>query len=151
MHAPFFLNDPSHNKNYTLSLHDALPILARVDADGFYTLVDRKNDMIISGGENVYPIETEQVLYEHPDVVEVAVIGVPDDAWGELVTAVVVISDGANVDAEDLIAWTRARLAAFKVPKRVEFVEQLPRNATGKILKRELRHNLGGVSGYVSR
>jgi len=125
--------------------------MARVDADGFYTLVDRKNDMIISGGENVYPIETEQVLYEHPDVVEVAVIGVPDDAWGELVTAVVVISDGANVDAEDLIAWTRARLAAFKVPKRVEFVEQLPRNATGKILKRELRHNLGGVSGYVSR
>lgn len=125
--------------------------MGRVDSDGFYTLVDRKNDMIISGGENVYPIEAEQVLYEHPDVVEVAVIGVPDDAWGELVTAVVVTADGANVDAEDLIGWTRARLAAFKVPKRVEFVDQLPRNATGKILKRELRHDLGGVSGYVSR
>src|SRR5699024_4252760 len=118
---------------------------------GFYTLVDRKNDMIISGGENVYPIETEQVLYEHPDIVEVAVIGVPDDAWGEVVTAVAVTADGASVNAQELIEWTRARLAAFKVPKRVEFVDQLPRNATGKILKRELRNDFGGVSGYVSR
>lgn len=125
--------------------------MATVDADGYYTLVDRKNDMIITGGENVYPIETEQVLYEHPDVAEVAVIGVPDDDWGELVTAVVVAKAGAQVSEDELMSWARQRLASFKAPKRIEFAGELPRNATGKVLKREIRRDLSGSSSHVHR
>jgi fatty-acyl-CoA synthase len=125
--------------------------LGRADEDGFITLVDRKKDMIISGGENVYPIEVEQVLYRHPDVGDVAVIGVPDDRWGETVVAVVVPAEGAASDADELIGYTRERIAHFKCPRRVEFVEELPRNATGKVLKRELRLQLVGSEGSVHR
>ena len=125
--------------------------LAHQDADGFITLVDRKKDMVVTGGENVYPIEVEQVLHRHPDVVDVAVIGVPDQTWGEAVTAVVVRREGAGATAADLIAFCRAHIAAFKSPKHVEFLDALPRNATGKLLKRELRIQFTGSASAVSR
>lgn len=125
--------------------------LARVDADGFYTLVDRKKDMVITGGENVYPIEVEQVMYQHPEVEEVAVIGIPDDTWGERVVAVVVLSEGATVEAEALRLWSRDRIAHFKAPAEVHLVEELPRTATGKLLKRNLRQTLGGAGEALSR
>jgi long-chain acyl-CoA synthetase len=95
--------------------------------------------MIISGGENIYPAEVESAVYGHPHVAEVAVIGVPDDTWGEAVKAVVALKPGAPVDPADIIAFARTRIAAFKAPKTIDFVEALPRNASGKILRRELR------------
>ena len=125
--------------------------LGRIDDEGFITLVDRKKDMIITGGENVYPIEVEQVLHRFDGVAEAAVIGVPDDQWGESVTAVVVLEPGATAGAADLIAHTRAHLAHFKCPRHVEFAAALPRNATGKIRKTELRRTYGPTSSTVTR
>jgi acyl-CoA synthetase (AMP-forming)/AMP-acid ligase II len=95
--------------------------------------------MIVSGGENVYPAEVENAIYGHPQVAEVAVIGVPDPKWGEAVKAVVVTKPGQAADAESIIAWARSRIAGYKVPKSVDFMEALPRNASGKELKRDLR------------
>jgi acyl-CoA synthetase (AMP-forming)/AMP-acid ligase II len=109
------------------------------DADGYLYVSDRIKDMIISGGENIYPAEVERVLVEHPAVREAAVIGVPSDRWGETVRAVVALREKGAADAEALIAHCRARLAHYKCPTGVEFVEALPRNATGKVLKRDLR------------
>jgi acyl-CoA synthetase (AMP-forming)/AMP-acid ligase II len=113
--------------------------IGRVDEDGFVYVEDRLKDMIISGGENVYSPEVERVLAEHPAVAEVAVIGVPDDTWGEVVKAVVALRPGAAATGEELIGWTRERLAHFKCPRSVDVLEALPRNPTGKILKRSLR------------
>jgi long-chain acyl-CoA synthetase len=110
------------------------------DADGYLYLRDRIKDMIVSGGENVYPTEVENVLMTHPEVGDVAVIGVPDDRWGEAVKAVVVPAvPGIEPDTDGLLAFARARLAGYKLPKSVDFVEVLPRNPSGKLLKRELR------------
>jgi acyl-CoA synthetase (AMP-forming)/AMP-acid ligase II len=95
--------------------------------------------MIVTGGENVYPIEVEEVLAQHPAVAEVTVIGVPDERWGEAVKALVVAAPGAAVDADELIAFARARLAGYKLPRSVDLVDSLPRTASGKVLKRELR------------
>ncbi|MFG1924288.1 AMP-binding protein [Cryptosporangium sp. NPDC048952] len=106
--------------------------------DGYLSITDRKKDVIISGGENVSSIEVEDVLNSFPAVREVAVIGIPDDKWGELVTALVV-TDGSDVTEEDVIAFCRTRLAGYKTPKRVEFVDALPRTATGKLQKFKLR------------
>ncbi|PKH37293.1 fatty-acyl-CoA synthase [Nocardioides alpinus] len=122
-----------------------------MDAEGFITLVDRKKDMIITGGENVYPIEVEQVLYRHPAVREVAVVGVADDRWGETPVAVVALEEGAEATAEELVAHTRDRLAHFKCPTRIEFVPELPRTATGKVLKTVLRQRHGGGERAVGR
>lgn len=118
--------------------------MARRDADGYITLVDRKSNMIISGGENVYPSEVEAVLGAHPAVKDVAVIGMPHDTWGEAVEAVVVLHDGREVGEAQLVGWCRSRLAGFKRPQRVVFVEDrdMPRTATGKILHRVLRDRL---------
>jgi long-chain acyl-CoA synthetase len=113
--------------------------LGYFDADGFLYIVDRKKDMIVSGGENVYPREVEEVLYQHPDVLEAAVIGVPSERWGETVKAVVVGRSEASLTSEPLIAWCRERLAHYKAPTSVDFVPQLPRNPSGKVLKRVLR------------
>jgi acyl-CoA synthetase (AMP-forming)/AMP-acid ligase II len=115
----------------------------RIDEDGYLYLEDRVKDMVISGGENVYPAEVERVLVEHPDVAEVAVIGVPHSKWGETVHAVVVPAYGAEEDAAALIAYTREHLAHYKCPTGVTFLSELPRNPTGKILKRELRAHVG--------
>lgn len=114
--------------------------IGRVDEDGYIFVEDRLKDMIISGGENIYSIEVERVLAEHEAVVEVAVIGVPDDKWGEVVKAVVVLEGSLEAVLEaDLIAFARERLAAYKCPKTVDITEELPRNPTGKVLKKELR------------
>lgn len=114
--------------------------LGRLDANGYLYLVDRKSDLIISGGENVYPREIEDVLLEHPAVAECAVIGIPDELWGESVKALVVRAAGAEtVSAETLITYCNARLAGFKRPKTLEFLPELPRNASGKVLKPVLR------------
>jgi len=113
--------------------------MALVDEDGFYFIVDRKKDMFISGGENVYPVEIEKALYEHPAVAQCAVVGVPDEKWGEVGKAVVVLKPGTSATEEELIEHCRARLARYKVPRSVVFMEALPLSAAGKILKRELR------------
>jgi long-chain acyl-CoA synthetase len=101
--------------------------------------VDRKKDMIISGAENIYSVEVENALASHPGVLEVAVIGVPDDRWGETVLAVIVARDGQSPTGDELIAHCRERIAGYKVPKRVAFAEALPKSGAGKILKREIR------------
>jgi long-chain acyl-CoA synthetase len=109
------------------------------DASGSYRIVDRVKDMIIRGGFNVYPREVEEVLYAHPAIVEAAVIGIPHASHGEEVKAVVALAKGQTLGADEIIAWCRERLAAYKYPRIVDFVEALPKGATGKILKRELR------------
>jgi long-chain acyl-CoA synthetase len=116
--------------------------LGRFDEFGYLTLVDRSKDLIISGGSNIYPREVEEVLLAHPDVKEVAVIGERDAEWGEIVVAVVVPRAGGAADAAALDAFCLAHLARFKRPKRYVFVDELPKNATGKVLKRELRERL---------
>lgn len=110
-----------------------------VDADGYVFVQDRIKDMIVTGAENVYPAEVESAIFGHPAVADVAVIGVPDDRWGEAVKALVVLKPGADGDAESIIAHARARIAGFKCPKSVEFIAALPRNPSGKILRRLLR------------
>jgi long-chain acyl-CoA synthetase len=109
------------------------------DADGSYRIVDRKKDMIIRGGFNVYPREIEEVLYAHPSILEAAVIGVPHASHGEEVKAVIVARPGSGLTREAVTAWCKERLAAYKYPRIVEFSEGLPKGPTGKILKRELR------------
>ncbi|MGZ4493802.1 MAG: long-chain-fatty-acid--CoA ligase [Nocardioides sp.] len=113
--------------------------LGRVDDGGFVYVEDRLKDMIISGGENIYSPEVERVLAEHPAVAEVAVIGVPDDTWGEAVKAVVSLRPGVDASEEELVGWCRERLAHFKCPRSIDVLDALPRNPTGKILKRDLR------------
>ena len=108
------------------------------DADGFYYIVDRKSDMIIRGGENIYPREIDEVLYQHPDIAAAAVVGVKDDLYGEEVAAVVVLKPGASSTEQEVIDFCKARLANFKCPKTVRFVEDIPKGPTGKLLKREL-------------
>ncbi len=117
--------------------------LGRMDEDGYVYIVGRKSDLIISGGENVYPIEIEDVLRSHPAVADCAVIGVPDPLWGEAVKAVVVLRPGQAVAAEELVNYCSRRLAGFKRPKYVEFVDELPRNASGKVLKHVLKQQHG--------
>jgi long-chain acyl-CoA synthetase len=113
--------------------------LARMDIEGFFYLVDRKKDMVVTGGENVYPREVENVISSLPGVSEVAVFGVPDEQWGERVTAAIVVRAGEALDAASVIGHCRERLAGFKVPKDVRFLDGLPRNASMKVLKRVLR------------
>ena len=110
-----------------------------MDADGYIYITDRIKDLIISGGENIYPAEIERVLAEHPAIQDVAVIGVPDERWGEVPKAVVVLRAGASIDPNEVVAWCRERIAAFKCPKTIDVVDALPRNPTGKVLKKDLR------------
>ncbi len=121
--------------------------MARRDAEGFFYIVDRKKDMIITGGENVYSREVEEAIYAHPAVSEVAVIGLPDPVWGENVTAVVALRQGATATEQEIIAVCRDRLAGFKKPKAVTFVDEIPKNVSGKILKRELRDRFTAAEG----
>ena len=110
-----------------------------IDEHNYVVISDRKKDVIISGGENVSSIEVEDAIFQHPDVAEVAVIGIPDEKWGELVTALVVTVPDSKLSADDVIAWTKQRLAGYKCPKRVEFRSELARTATGKLQKYKLR------------
>jgi acyl-CoA synthetase (AMP-forming)/AMP-acid ligase II len=113
--------------------------LAIMDAEGYVTIVDRKKDMILTGGENVYSTEVENVLYMHPAILEAAVIGVPDENWGEMVKAIVVLKQGMDATEDEIIDFCKERLARYKAPKSVEFLEALPKTGPGKIAKRELR------------
>lgn len=124
--------------------------LGSLDDEGYLTIVDRAKDLIIRGGYNVYPREVEEVLYEHPDIVEVAVVGVPDAHFGEEVAAVVALRAGADVSGEELRAWAKVQLSAYKVPRLYQFVGALPKGATGKILKREIdREAIRGAEAGV--
>jgi long-chain acyl-CoA synthetase len=120
-----------------------------LDEDGYLFLTDRIKDMIVTGGENVYPIEVEEALSHHPAVAEVAVIGVPDERWGEAVTALVVSRPDAVTSAADLVAFARERLAGYKLPRSIDFVDDLPRTPSGKVLKHELRDRYRGVQSGV--
>jgi acyl-CoA synthetase (AMP-forming)/AMP-acid ligase II len=113
--------------------------LARRDAEGYLYIVDRKKDMVISGGVNIYPREVEEVILQHPAVADVAVIGIPDDKWGESLKAFVVTRPGAELTVGALAEFLEARIARMKQPKVVEFLAAIPRNATGKVVKGELR------------
>jgi acyl-CoA synthetase (AMP-forming)/AMP-acid ligase II len=114
-----------------------------IDGDGFLTIVDRLKDMIVSGGENIASSEVERVLYEHEAVVEAAVVGRPDERWGEVPVGFVVLQERASVTGDELVEHCRTQLAKFKVPRDVLFIDVLPRNPSGKVLKRELRDRLG--------
>lgn len=116
-----------------------------LDEDRYLFVVDRKKDMVVSGGVNIYTKEIESVLYTHAAVMEAAVFGIPDEEWGEIVVAAVVLKPGMDLDAETLIALCRERLAGFKKPRRVFFLDELPKNPSGKILKRDLRECLGAM------
>jgi len=109
------------------------------DAERYVLIVDRKKDIIISGGENISSIEIENVLFTHPAVLESVVVSVPDEQWGEVPKAVVVIREGAAASEDEILAYCRERLARFKAPRSVDFVPALPKGGTGKILKREVR------------
>jgi acyl-CoA synthetase (AMP-forming)/AMP-acid ligase II len=114
-----------------------------LDEDGYVYMVERKDDLIISGGVNVYPREIEEVLYGHPAVSEASVIGLPDEHWGEVVKAVIVPKQGAEVTEREIIEFCGKNLAGFKKPKSVEFWKELPKSPQGKILKKEIRKHYG--------
>ena len=127
-----------HDEHGWLRTGDA----ARYDADGYLYITDRIKDMIITGGENVYPAEVEKALAAHPAIAEVAVVGVPDERWGEAVCAVVTLAPGASLTLDELQAYAREHLGGYKVPRRLHIAEELPRNASGKVLKRNIRADL---------
>jgi long-chain acyl-CoA synthetase len=120
--------------------------MARVDEDGYFFIVDRKKDLIIRGGYNVYPREVEEVLYEHPKIREAAVLGVPDERWGEEIGAAVVLHEGAELAAEEVSEYVKAQIAAYKYPRLVWFLDDLPKGPTGKILKREIEPPVRGAT-----
>ena len=112
--------------------------MGRMDEDGFFSIVDRKKDLIIAGGYNIYPRDIEEVLFEHPAILEAAVAGVPDEYRGETVKAFVVLRPGMTLTEKELELWCRERLAAYKVPRKVEFRQSLPKTMIGKVLRRQL-------------
>jgi acyl-CoA synthetase (AMP-forming)/AMP-acid ligase II len=122
--------------------------MVRQDEEGYIYIVDRKTDMIISGGENIYPAEVEEVLYQHPKILEAAVIGVHDEQWGEAVKAVVVPRPGESLTEREVIDFCKQRLASYKKPKSVDFTDALPRNPTMKVLKTVLRERYGKAVRY---
>lgn len=115
--------------------------LAKRDEEGHIYIIDRKKDMVISGGINIYPREIEEVLFKHPAIADVAITGIPDDKWGELIKAFVVRQPGGELSEQDVIDFCKDKIADFKIPKSVDFLDVLPRNVGGKVLKRELRDN----------
>ena len=134
-----YLNNPDETRKTLKDGWVHTRDIGRIDEEGYVFLVDRKGDMIISGGENVYPGEVEQVLYGHPAVMEACVFGIPDEKWGESVTAAVAPKPGMNVTEEELIAYCKQRLARYKTPQKISFFDSLPKSPMGKILRRELR------------
>ncbi len=141
--APYLLDEyyknPEANEASFRDGYFTVGDMALQDEEGYYYIVDRKKDMLISGGVNIYPREIEEALYSHPDILDVAVIGVPDPVWGESVKAVVVPREEAVLTQEDVITYCEGKIASYKKPKSVDFVKELPRNPSGKILKVELR------------
>jgi fatty-acyl-CoA synthase len=133
-----YWQDPSRTeetiKNGSLYTGD----LARMDEDGYFYLIDRATDMYITGGENVYPAETERALKEHPEIDDIAVVGIPDETWGEVGHASVIRAPGSNVSAEEILTFCKERLAGFKCPQKITFCKEFPRTSLGKVRKREL-------------
>ncbi|MGE4080131.1 MAG: AMP-binding protein, partial [Reyranella sp.] len=137
--TPGYWNRPEANRtSFTADGWFHTGDAARQDEDGYYYIVDRWKDMFISGGENVYPVEVENVIYQLDGVLENAVVGVPHEKWGEIGRAFVVLKPGANLDEGAVIEHCGTQLARFKVPKEVRFLDELPHNATGKVLKHQL-------------
>lgn len=136
-----YYNQPEAGAKCFLGAYASVGDMARRDEEDFYYIVDRKNDMIISGGENIYPTEIDDLLSKHPKVASVAVIGVPDEKWGEAVKAVIVPKPGVQITEAEIIAFAKENLAGYKCPKSVEFRQSLPVNPTGKILKRQIRED----------
>lgn len=134
-----YYKNPEATSKATRGDYFSLGDVGRLDANGYLYIVDRKHDMIISGGENIFPIEIEEVIARHPLVSQAVVIGAPDSKWGEAVIAVVVLKDGANCSADDIIEFCKGKLAGYKIPKSVDFRDSLPMSSFGKILKRVLR------------
>lgn len=122
--------------------------LVRTDEEGFVYVVDRRNDTIVSGGENVYPAEVERVLFGHPKILEAAVVGIPHEKWGEAVHAFIVCKPGETLTLEELVAYCRPHLAGYKIPRSFDVLPELPRNAAGKVLRRELRRKYGSAIRY---
>ena len=123
--------------------------MGRFDEDGYLYIVDRKKDMIISGGENVYAAEVENVLFKHPDILEAAVIGLPHEKWGEQVTAVIYLREEKDLSKDELIAYCKENIASYKCPKKIIFLNNpLPRNTFGKVLKRELKERFASKGLY---
>jgi long-chain acyl-CoA synthetase len=143
------LRGPQIMKGYWKKLQETAQVLrggwlytgdiARKDEDGYFYIVDRKKDLIIAGGFNIYPREVEEVLFEHPGIKEAAVVGMPDPYRGETVKAFIVLKENTTATEEEIIAWCRERLASYKVPREVEFRDSLPKSGVGKYLRRELR------------
>jgi long-chain acyl-CoA synthetase len=134
-----YYKDPEKTKQSINGEWSTAGDVAYVDEEGYYFLSDRKHDMIISGGENVYPAEIEEVVARLPQVSEVAVIGVPHPSWGEEVKAIVKLKDGVTITEKEIVAYCKKNLAGYKCPRSVDFVEDFPRTATGKVLKRILK------------
>jgi len=137
--AMSYYKDPEKTRAAFRGEHMTVGDMGYLDADGYLYIVDRKTDMVISAGVNIYPAEIEEVLHEHPAVLDVAVIGVPNEEWGEELKAVVQLRPGATATADDIIDFCRTRMADYKRPRSVDFVAEVPRNPSGKLLKREIR------------
>ena len=116
-----------------------------MDEDGFMYLLDRKKDIIVTGGENVYSSEVEAALYQHQNVHECAVVGIPDEKYGEALFAAIVLRPGTSMTEEDVIEHCRGKIGGYKIPRKMDFIEELPKSAMGKILKTEIREIYGGV------
>ena len=142
-----YYNQPDATRSSTRDGFFSVGDIAYRDEEGYYFICDRRIDMIISGGVNIYPAEVEAVLHAHPDVLDAAVIGVPDDEFGEAVKAIVQLRPGAQCTAEELIGFASERLAGYKKPRSVDFVDELPRDAAGKLLKRKLRDRYWAGAG----
>ena len=135
----YWENEAATNKAFLEGGWATVGDIARQDEEGYYYIVDRLNDMIITGGVNVYPVEIEEVLHRMPNIQDVAVIGVPDEKWGEAVKAVVVPVKNADLSEEEVIGFCKDNLSKVKIPKSVDFVDAIPRTLTGKILKKDIR------------
>jgi fatty-acyl-CoA synthase len=134
-----YLKDPEGNEAVIVDGWFHTGDMAVVDEEGYITIVDRKKDVIISGGENISSVEIEKVIQDHPAVFEVVVIGVPDEKWGEVPKALIVLEPGMQVTEEEIVSHVRKYLAGYKTPKSVEFRSEFPKGGTGKILKQDLR------------
>ena len=133
-----YWQDPARTEETIKSGYLYTGDLARMDEEGFFYLVDRARDMYITGGENVYPAETERVLKQHPEIDDIAIVGVPDETWGEIGHAFVILKSDASISADQIIAFCKERLAAFKCPQKITFCEDFPRTSLGKVRKRQL-------------
>ena len=144
--TPGYWNRPKANEESFSNGWFKTGDIGKKDSNGYIFIEDRLKDMYISGGENVYPAEIENVLYQLPQIAEAAIIGIPDEKWGEVGLAFIVLKPNENLSDEDIINHCLKNLAKFKIPKSVVFIEALPRNATGKVLKRTLREQKVGKS-----